>query len=148
MVQICHNNASVLAQDNKEYLEIKNVIENFIKSIARQDINSAMNSVSANYSYKRKNEIVDYARFKSIYEKHIASVSKKYIDRSITYLNIVTPPAIQGNKATLRIEYGWKGFNLDTLKEVNRKLRRSVSLAKEGGTWKITKWSRLRKAKQ
>lgn len=146
-VQICLYITPLLAQENKEYFEIKNIVETFIKNIAIQDVNSAMQLVSVNYSSKKGDSIVDYAKFKSALEKGAASVSKKYMDISVADMKILKAN-IQNDKATLTIEYEWKGFNLDTLKDKNVKLTKIISLAKENGIWKIIKYGNLKKPKQ
>jgi hypothetical protein len=143
MAQICYNIAPVLSQEKKESLDIKNVIEAFIKdTITLGDVNSALQLVSVNYSSIQGNNTIDYTKFKSGLEKWVALHSKKYVNTSATPVEILKSD-IKDNKAALEIEYGWKGFNLDTLAEVNSNIKMVVSLIKEDGTWKIANWSKL-----
>lgn len=136
----------VLAQENKDILEIKKVVESFLKSNNLGDIDSAMQSFSVNYSDIRGDKVEDYAKFRSILKNVIDNISKKYVDYSRSDLRILKSD-IQGDKATLEIEYSWKGFNLDTLQEDRGKKKRQVSLRKENGSWKITQWIRLPQSK-
>lgn len=134
----------VLAQEDKDALETKKVIESYLKSNNLCDIDSAMQLFSVNYSDIRRENIRDYAKFRYDLKKHINNISKKYIDFSRSDLEIIKSD-IQDDKAILEIEFSWKGFNLDTLKEDSGKKKRQVSLAKENGSWKITQWRQLDK---
>ena len=140
VVQTGYKTIPVLAQDNENKQEIKNIIEKYLDSFVQRDLNSMMNLVSANYYNEKDN--IDYNNFKSNVEKNIVSCSKKYVNYSNSDIEILKLD-IQDNKATVEIEFNEKGFNLDTLREDSKKTSRFVTLAKENGFWKITKWSRL-----
>jgi len=139
--QFGYERMQLLAQENTDSHGVKNTVLTFL-NLAREDINAALEMVSANYSDTREGNIIDYSKFKSELEERINFVSKKYVDFSedapqLSNLNI------QDNKATLEIEFRWKGFDLDTLNSVSGIQKRQVTLAKENGIWKITRWRRI-----
>ena len=145
IVLISYKITPALAQQDKEILKIKKVIENYLGSFA--DLNSKMSQVSVNYfDIDKDGNAIDYAKFKSLSEDLIHTILKKYVDFSISNLEIIKSD-FQENKATLEIEFSWKGYNLDTLKGESGKQKRLVSLVKEDNIWKIAKWSRLGQSK-
>lgn len=138
IVQVGYRITSVLAQSHeetaiKEKAAIKEVIENYFRGVANRDINLIMQQISTNYSVlNREGETVDYAGFKSLAEKRIANlVNSSYSDLKISNLNV------QDNKATVKMEFNFKGFRLGTSNEIIAKRRALVSLVKEDGSWKI-----------
>lgn len=143
IAQVGYKIAPALAQENKETLEIKKVVENYLESFAQRDINSMMNKVSLNYSSKDKSgNIIDYNKFRSNLESRITKLLEQYINYSITGIEIIRSD-VKDNKATLWVVYSWKRFNLNTAKEESRKTASSFSLAKEGDSWKITRSRRI-----
>ena len=140
-IQIGYKITPILAQENQDIRDIKRVIESFLKDVVYQDIDSAMLWVSISYSDIRNNNIIDYSKFKSELKQLITALSKKYINGSISDLEIIKLD-IKDQKAHIEIGYGWKGFNLDTLEEDSGKVRRIATLVKENGSWKITQWMR------
>ena len=136
------NNVSFSAGEDNDAVEIKRTVEAFATDISGLDTNSAMKFVSANYSDQKDKETIGYAELKAGMEKLAGTVSKRYIDTAIDSLRL-NNLNVQGDRATVDIEYNTKGFNLDTLKEDITKIRRKASLAKENGVWMITRWVKV-----
>ncbi len=135
----------VLAQQKTEIKEMSDVVQTFLESFAHGDIDSMMKQVSQNYSDKDKEgNIIDYAKFKSILEKKLDAFAKKYSNYSIVDSE-VTGSNIEGNKGSISVVFSWKGFNLAASKEESGKRARFAALAKEDGSWKITKIRAIRK---
>jgi RNA recognition motif-containing protein len=124
------NNISFSAADDNDAIEVRSVVEEFVKNLSILDTDSAMKLVSANYSDVRDNKTIDYAQFKTGMEKQSSFISKQYVDLSISSLQL-NNLSIQGNLATVDIEYSLKGYNLNTLQGEIKKFSRSASLAKE-----------------
>lgn len=138
------NTIFVLAQEDKEIQGIKRLIENHLMGFNKRDLDSMMSDVSTRYSdMSADGNAIDYAKFKSMAKNLIENVFKKYVDYSISDLAFLKVD-IKENKAIIKFEYKWKGFNLDTLKEDSGIHRRIASLEKENGTWKITQWKWLK----
>jgi len=142
-VQICCKVTPVLAQgieatfanqiqQDENSMVIKKVIETLIQSLANRDLDSMMNQISKNYSTKSGKGIIDYERFKKDFEKWL----NKTVDISISDLKILELN-VSDNKATVLIEYNFKGYDLDGLKEINEVQKRKYVLIKEVDTWKI-----------
>ena len=53
--QISYKITPVLAQEDKDALEVKKVVETFLRNFSYQDIDSAMQYVSVNYSVIEEN---------------------------------------------------------------------------------------------
>ena len=70
-------------------------------------------------------------------------MTQKFTDISIIALQC-NKLQIQGDLATMELEYTYKAFNLDTLQEYTKTLVRGITLAKESGNWKITQYVRIR----
>jgi len=141
-VQIGYKFRSILAQENKDSQKIEAVINSFLKDAINRDIDSAMESISVNYSEEENNNIIDYSKFKSALEQFMSYYANKYVNQSISGL-VIRKIDIQDNKANVEIEYDRNGFNIDTLQEYQSKIIRIVTLANEGGVWKITQWKQL-----
>lgn len=145
IVQAGYKIAPALAQENKETLEIKKVVKNYLENLTQKDINSIMNKVSLNYSSEDDNgNIIDYNKLRPKLEDNTAKLLKIYADYSITGIETIKSD-VKDNKATIWVVYSWKGFNLDTTKEESGKSKRLISLAKEGDSWKITSLKVIRK---
>ncbi|MBU0548693.1 MAG: nuclear transport factor 2 family protein [Candidatus Omnitrophica bacterium] len=126
-----------LAQEKKEILEAKKVVDGYLQAFAQQDINSIMSKVSSDYSSKdKKGNQVDYAKLKANLENQIDIISKKYIDYSIARIQI-TESDIKDNHATIWIVYSWKRFDLVNTKEENGRTKKTFFLVKEDSSWKI-----------
>lgn len=134
--QINYDTMSVLAETDKDSLAIKKVIENYCKGFAKRNLDLVMKQISAKYSsFDKEGNVVDYANLKSTLERRFKNlVNISISDLKITNLNV------QDNKATLEMEYNIKGLNLDTDKDVNLKVKKSVSLVKEDSSWKIVQF--------
>lgn len=135
---IGYKTTPILAQDKKESAKIQKVIDNFYKSFARNDIESMMKYISANYHDEIDGEIMDYAQFKSISKNNLNALFKKYTKFSIDYFKI-TKLDIRDNTATLELESKWSGFNVDAERKESGSRKRLFTLGKENGIWKITK---------
>jgi len=85
---------------------------------------------------------LDYAKFKLINKNMMDKVFEKYVDYSISDLKI-TKLDIQGDKATLEMEFAWRGYNLDAVRKENGIQKRFIALDRENGAWKIVKFRRL-----
>ena len=135
--QIIFKIMPVLPLDDES--EIKNVITEFLNALSEKNLNSVMQCISVNYHYIQHNNVIDYYKFKSELERLISNHEKRFIDDSFTNLKI-RKLDIQNNKATVEIEFILKAFNLDTLNERTTRRVRSLTLIKENGSWKITKY--------
>jgi hypothetical protein len=134
----------VLAQDDKGaiIIEAKKVIEKFVQALDYRDLNAAMQCLSANYSdITPANNIIDYTQFKSSIENWMVNSSKKYID-VVSTIEILKSD-IQDNMITAEIQIYWRGFNRDTGGKESGKQKKQVTLVKENGLWKITRWHRI-----
>lgn len=142
--QISYKIIPISAQEDEDTQKVKMVVETFLKYLAYRDIDSAMQHISINYLEGEGENIIDYARFKSSVVNRINTFFKNHTDYSISepQLNNLN---IKDSKATVEVEFNWKGFNLDTLKEEGGKAQRSVILVKEDGSWKITQWRFLQR---
>lgn len=128
-----------VTQQDQDSAAIKKVIESFLKSITERDLDSMMTQVSKNYSAKSKDgSATDYNRFKAYNERML----KDSVSISISNLNIIKLD-ISDNKATIVFKYNFKGFPLDTMKEIDTVHKREYSLIKENGFWKIVSYKRL-----
>lgn len=124
----------VLTQEDEVTVEIKKVLEGFLNGFALRELETTMKYVSVNYSDTADDgTVIDYAKYKAGTEKVMNNTFKRYIGYSYSDLKILKSD-IQDNKATLEIEFSWKGYNFDTLKENSGKEKRSASLAKENGS--------------
>ena len=71
----------VIAQEDKSTLEIKIVVETFLKDFNNRDIDFAMQHASVNYSnIIDNNTVIDYAQFKSELVNRINIFFKNRID--------------------------------------------------------------------
>lgn len=137
-VQMNYKIVYIFSQDDKDVLAIKSVIKAFVENQINGDVDSAMQSVSANYSSKEKDDtILDYAKLKSLLKNEAVGRSEKYTGYSIYNFEIVKSD-IKNNSAIVEYEFNWKRFNLDTLKDESGISKRRGYLEKENGTWKIT----------
>ena len=143
---MAYKTAPVLAQHEKDNQDIKEVIENLLAAFSRWDLDSEMGYVSAQYSDTGADgKAVDYDKFKSMAKTLIDNARKKYIDYSISDLQIIKLDFNdQQNQATAEIEFQWKAFNLDLLKDESGKHVRTISLAKEADSWKIIRYKQDR----
>ena len=139
MVQTGYGIVPTLAQYEQDAQEIKKVIEKFTESFVYRDLDSVMSQVSMNYSCATCKEGKDYNTIKLKFQKLMHRVFRTYADYSISELRL-NNLNIQDNNATVEVAYSWEGFNLDTLKEDGGREKKDVSLTKENGSWKITKW--------
>jgi hypothetical protein len=141
-VLISYKITPILAQEENDRLEIEKVIQSFFKSSFANDLESSMKDISHNYSDSMDGKFVDYEQFKLIQEKLLNNMSKKYVNYSFSDLK-TDKLDIQGNKATLEIEFISYGFNLDTVRKESRIQKRFIAIEKENGSWKIIKMRRL-----
>lgn len=137
----------ILAQGDKDFPEIKKVVETFINRFRDRDINSTMEWVSADYSVVNKTgSVIDYPIFKSKVERRTNAFFENLSDYIITDIQFYNLN-IQDIKATIEIKWNWKAFNLDTLREQSGAMRKQVSLTREYDRWKITQWKDLLQTK-
>ncbi len=140
MALVSYKDMPALAQQDEEISAIKSVMENYLTAFTNKDLNSMMDKVSANFSDVDKDgSTIDYARVKALTEYWLRDLSKGYADVTYSDLEIVASD-LQDNKANIEIEFIKKGFNLDSLQEQSVKHKRTVSLTKEDGGGKITKY--------
>lgn len=139
LFQMTCTTASFASGEAQPASEIIKVIGRFVTDCYNNDIYSAMQYVSRSYSVTYGNRIVDYAKFKLATSEYRNRLSKKYSEYSIGNIEIINSN-VQENKATLEVEYAVRMFNLKDSKEEGYKAKRSVSLVKEGGDWKIVEW--------
>jgi len=132
----------ILAQGMDDRAEIQKVVDDFFKSAVSRDLESLMKDVSANYFDIWQGVTLDYAKFKLINKNMMDKVFEKYVDYSISDLKI-TKLDIQGDKATLEMEFAWRGYNLDAVRKENGIQKRFIALDRENGAWKIVKFRRL-----
>jgi hypothetical protein len=126
------------ADDNKNILESKKVITSFLEAFSYNNVEKMIGLISRNYLDIDKNgKIVDYEKFITILKNFTNDFFKKYVAYSFDNINIVEKD-IAENKVNIVIEFEWKVFNIVTLEWESGKAKRAVSLAKEGGEWKIT----------
>lgn len=140
VLQLSYRTVSLPAQGDKDALEIKEVVETFLKNCVN-NTDKAMQLVSTNYYDVMDNITVDYEKFKLGFKNAIKIFKENYLDYSDIYFHI-DKLNIQDGKADIEIEHGWKGFNLNTLNEESRKSNIVGGLVKENGSWRITKWKR------
>jgi len=136
------NKISFLVAEDGDAVEVKKVIEGFLRN-CNNNVDSAMELVSANYSERRGDNTVDRAQFRRWLENLMDWFHKKYVDMSLIDLQF-NNVSTQGNMANVEFEYSGKAFNLDTLQDEITKYRRSVTLVKENGYWKIKEWRILK----
>lgn len=130
----------VLAQGDKDALEIKKVVETFLNSLQDRDIGSTMQWVSVDYSVVDKTgKNTDYAEFKSELEGRLNTFFANLTDYRINDIQFDNLD-IQDSKATIEIQWSWTAFNSGTLNERDGTRRKQVSLVRENGYWKITQW--------
>lgn len=137
----------VLAQGDRDALEIKKVVETFLNSFRDGDIGSTMQWVSVDYSVVDKTgKNIDYAKFKSELEGRLKTFFANLVDYRINDIQFDNLD-IQDSKATIEIKWNWTAFNLGTLNERHGTRRKQVSLVRENGYWKITQWNDLLQTK-
>ncbi len=137
-VSITYKIAPIFSQEENDPLEIQKVIQSFYERTSTNNLEFAMQNISHNYSDNVDGKFVDYEQFKLTLEKTLNTISKKYVNNSFSNLTI-DKLDIQGDKATLEIEFIVSGFNLDTKREKSEIRKRFIALEKENGSWKITK---------
>ena len=120
------------AAQEKDSIEIKKVIEAFIDCGIRGDLAGAMSYASKEFSGVIGYSTLDYAGLKRYFE----NMFEKTADRSISNFNVLEL-SLEGNKATILVEYGMKAFNLKRAKDVEQLRKIKYGLIKEGGAWKI-----------
>ena len=136
-VQISYKIAPLLAQEGDDSLAIQNVIKTFYESSARSDLNSEVNQISPNFSAVVNGETLDYNK-NIIFMK---TMNERRDGETLDYSNYnykTTKLNINGNSAVAEVDFDWQGVNRKTNQDVFGHLKRSLSLAKENGTWKIT----------
>ena len=120
------------AEQEKDSIEIKKVIEAFIDCGIRGDLAGAMSYASKEFSGVIGYSTLDYAGLKRYFE----NMFEKTADRSISNFNVLEL-SLEGNKATILVEYGTKAFNLKRAKDIEQLRKIKYGLIKEGGAWKI-----------
>jgi hypothetical protein len=128
----------ILAASEEDATAIQKVIEKYLEGISKSDLDLVMSQLSLNYSGPgyRNIGVLDYAGVKSALAERI-EMQKEHTKISISDLKI-TNLNIKDNKATLELEYILRTRRLDdTGISINERNTRSVSLAKENGSWKI-----------
>lgn len=143
MLQFCCGIDAAGAQENEDYLKIENTVKSFIRDSYFSDINSIMQYISPHYSYG-KELAAGYAKFKAGMERFKTIFFSLYSNISVDNIQLLSLN-IQGNKATVEVEWVFKGFNLNSLEEDILDVKRFCSLIKESGVWKITDWAKLDK---
>jgi len=140
IVQINFSILPTLAQTDKDTQEAKNLIEKFLVDISLWDFDSLFSKISTHYhDITPDGNEIDYSKFKIFLKNRIDDLSKKYIDNSITNLQILKS-YIQNDEVTVVVQYSWKRFNLEAVQNESIEPRNLFSLVKEDGSWKITKW--------
>lgn len=125
-------------EETNDSLEIQKVVNNFLDGFANQDLNYLMEQISPNYFNILDGETFDYDKIKSIQENNIKQFYKNHTNYRHSDVNI-TNLVINGDKASLDLEFRWRALNLDTSNEEELMSKRIMALAKEDGLWKITK---------
>jgi len=145
IIQVGYKIKPALARQETEIKEMSSVVQTFLEGFFRGDIDSTMEQVSQNYSDKDKEDnIIDYAKFKSILEKRSDAFAKEHTNYSIVDSKVIKSD-IKDNEGSISVVFTWKGFNVAASKEESGKLARSASLTKENGSWKITKIRAIRR---
>ena len=140
IVQISFVILPTLAQTDKDIQEIIISLENFFVDFSLCDFDSLMSKISARYhGVSFEGNEIDYTKFKTITKANIDGLSKKYIENSITNLQILKS-YIQNDEVTVLVQYSWKRFNLETAQDESIEPKNLFSLVKENGSWKITVW--------
>jgi hypothetical protein len=118
--------------EEKDFSEIKKVLESYLECIAQGDLDCVMGYTSKEFSGIVQNKFRDYDWTKLYYE----NLFKNVVNRSFSNLNILEYN-ITDNKATMLASYNISAFNLEGARQVKtlRKLR--YFFIKEGGAWKI-----------
>lgn len=117
---------------SKDLIEIKKILEDYLRCNIQQDLDCVMSHVSKEFSAVLKNELVDYDWLKSYFE----SSFKRTVSRSFSNLNVLESN-VSDNKVTILVEFNLEGFNLAKAEEVKILRRAHFSFVKENGTWKI-----------
>ena len=125
--------ATILAEGEEDNLLIENVLKDYLKNLSTRDLESLMNQISVNYSYPDKNGDVDNTKFKFGMKQFL----ERFKNISISNLKL-TKLMAQGNNAVYEIDFNFKAIDISSNRDVDLKRKRLVSLAKEGGLWKIT----------
>ncbi|MFA5350251.1 MAG: hypothetical protein WC357_02835 [Candidatus Omnitrophota bacterium] len=123
---------SSAAAQEKDSIEIKKVIAAFLDCGTRGDLDGTMSYVSKEFSGVLGYGTLDYAGLR----RHFENVIKGTADRSISNLNVLELN-LEGNKATIVVEYGAKAFNLKRSKDIEQLRKMKFVLVKEGDAWKI-----------
>ena len=134
----CMKVTIVSAQTDQDTWDIQKVIKEFIESAEYFDFDSAIQLVSPNY-YSSSSRSKNYNAFRTTLQRGLGYAKESTIDvlvSEIQFKNLV----IQDGKASVDVEYAYKAYDLDTLKEISKEIKRNVGLAKEDGVWRITRW--------
>jgi len=142
IIQAGYRVTPVSADSKEDATAVKTVIENYLESNAKGDLNAAMSQISTKYSsFDKDRKAIDYKGFKSNLENFLKRVKNASItDLKISNLNVV------GDKATLDAAYNFKGVNLETSKNISIERIVEFSLVKVNGSWKISKISPKQKS--
>ena len=142
-VSISYKTIFSLAQDTEDRQQIEKILEKFLNSFVSNDFDSMMSQVSINYSDERDDKFIDYNMFKSIIKEGMDSFFKKYVNSSVSELQIHSIE-FKGDRAYVVLGFIRKSYNLETLREENWLQSILAILVKEDGAWRIVTWKRLK----
>ena len=145
--QIVCKTAPLLAQDGNNSQAIVNIIKTFYESDVKGDLDSAANQLSPNFSIVVNGERLDYDQHLVFMKKMQEQRAGRFLDCSIYNIKM-TKFDISGNNAVAEVDYDWHGVDRETSQDVFVHKRRSVSLAKENGAWKIISFGVLPSTKE
>lgn len=140
-IQSILQSVSVFALDKeKEKAEIIKIIEEINNNYSLRNLEGIMRHISLRYSDSTGKEIIDYNKLSLRIEKELNELSKTLINFSWGNLKVIEF-IIQDSEAMIKVEFNYKGFNMNEKRDVMGKGRMQLNLIKEDNIWKIIRWN-------
>lgn len=126
---------AVDAEKEDIVMVVKNVVDNY----CNKNLDGILQYISHNYSSNSVDGEEDYAKFKASLEEEMKEMDG-IID--ISYSNLKTSEfEIQNSEAVVDVEFDFKGYDIDALKDVSDSVKLKLKFAKEADNkWKIVSW--------
>ncbi len=147
-IQVSYKAIPVLSEEDSgiqkvedaDMKDIKNVIETYNNSFGKKDLNSMVNQLSEKFSTKINGKDIGRKEYKNVIKTAMGDFYKKYKDFSLVNINILNSDifiSVKKSKGTLETEIVSKSYNLSSLKYDIIKEKKTFTLIKENGLWKI-----------
>jgi len=141
-VHSAYHLAPAFSQETNDILEIKKVINDYLGSMAYQDVNLAKKHISPKFSATIGGQAINYENFDSFRNNLIERVHNNRINYSLGELDI-SKLEVRGNQADAEAAFSWKALSLNTLKEITGKRAIKFILSKEDNAWNIVSIANL-----